>query len=48
MSKNIVFKAVAKVAEIAARSAAGSASLAGCHQPKEPSNLKVMLKKNSK
>lgn len=48
MTKNVIFKAVAKAAEIAARSAAGSASLAGCHQPKEPVELKAVLKKISK
>lgn len=41
----IILKAVAKIAEFSAKKAAGAASFAGCYQPKEPVNLKAMLKK---
>ena len=43
-----ILKAVAKIAEFSAKSAAGSASFAGCYQPKEPADLKAMLKKKGK
>lgn len=36
---------LAKVAETAAKSAAGSASWWGTHQPKEPKELKMLIKK---
>lgn len=44
----IFYRAVAKIAEFSAKKAAGSASFAGCYQPKEPANLKAMLKKEVK
>lgn len=31
-----MFKLIATIAELAAKAGAGSASLAGCHQPAEP------------
>ncbi len=36
---------VAKIAKMAAKSACGSASWWGIHQPKEPNNLKKLLRK---
>lgn len=36
---------LAKVAKTAAKDAAGSASWWGTHQPKEPKNLKALIKK---
>lgn len=39
-------KILAVIAEIAAKAGSGSASLAGCHQPKEPKNIDTVLKKH--
>ena len=39
-----MFKLIAKIAELAAKAGAGSASFAGCHQPAEPKNIKAILK----
>lgn len=41
-----IFKVLASIAELAAKAGAGSASLAGCCQPKEPKNINAVLKKN--
>lgn len=38
-------KLFAFIAEIAAKAGAGSGSLAGCHQPKEPENINAILNK---
>ena len=40
-----ILKAVARIAAFSAMKAAGAASFAGCYQPKEPVDLKAMLKK---
>lgn len=40
-----IIKLFAMIAELAAKAGAGSASLAGCHQPKEPKNINVILNK---
>ncbi|MCM1221272.1 MAG: cyclic lactone autoinducer peptide [Lachnospiraceae bacterium] len=42
-----ILKLIAIIAELAAKAGAGSASMAGCHQPKEPTAL-LMAKKQSK
>ena len=39
------YRILAMIAELAAKAGAGSASFAGCYQPKEPKNIKAMLKK---
>lgn len=44
MKKINCLKCIAKVAEIAAKAAAGSASLIGCYQPNEPKVLKNLKK----
>lgn len=41
-----ILKVLATIAELAAKVGAGSASLAGCCQPKEPKNIYAVLKKN--
>lgn len=46
MDKLNILKAFATIAELAAKAGAGSASLAGCCQPKEPKNIDAVLKKN--
>ena len=46
MYKLNILKALATIAELAAKAGAGSASLAGCCQPKEPKNIDTVLKKN--
>lgn len=50
MSKidNFLLMTIAKVAKKAASQALNSASVFDFHQPKEPANLKEMLKKESK
>lgn len=40
-----ILKVLATIAEIAAKVGAGSASLAGCCQPKEPDNINDVLNK---
>lgn len=40
-----IIKLFAMIAELAAKAGAGSASLAGCHQPKEPKNINAILNK---
>lgn len=40
-----ILKLFAIIAELAAKAGAGSASMAGCHQPKEPKNINAILKK---
>ncbi len=40
-----ILKLIAMIAELAAKAGAGTASLAGCHQPEEPKNIKAILKK---
>lgn len=40
-----ILKFIAMIAELAAKVGAGSASMAGCHQPKEPKNINAILKK---
>ncbi len=42
-----ILKIFAMIAELAAKAGAGSASFAGCHQPEEPKNINVLLKKNN-
>mgnify|MGYP000167547323 CR=1 FL=1 len=46
MDKLNILKALATIAELAAKAGAVSASLAGCCQPKEPKNINAVLKKN--
>jgi|Cm1ome_4_1110797.scaffolds.fasta_scaffold41616_2 cyclic lactone autoinducer peptide len=41
------YKVLAVVAVLAAQFGAGSASLAGCCQPKEPNNIDVVLNKHN-
>ncbi len=41
-----ILKVLAAIAELAAKAGAGSASLAGCYQPKEPKNINTVLQKN--
>lgn len=45
MKKNITKKLLEKVAVNAAKVAAGTASINTYHQPKEPQNLKKLLRK---
>lgn len=40
-----ILRLIAMIAELAAKAGAGSASMAGCHQPKEPKNINAILKK---
>ncbi|MCI6581019.1 MAG: cyclic lactone autoinducer peptide [Oscillospiraceae bacterium] len=41
-----ILKVVAAIALMAAKAGAGSASLVGCYQPKEPCNINEMLQKS--
>ncbi len=43
--KKTTADAIAKIAKTAAKSASGSASWWNIHQPKEPNNLKKLLRK---
>ena len=41
-----ILELLASIAEIAAKSGSGSASLVGCYQPKEPHDICEKLKKS--